>query len=68
MLEAVAADSHSAAILKVPPRAPLLMLERLTRLDDGRPVDLEFIRFRGDRMTMRGTVRRPCPDPSRRAE
>jgi GntR family transcriptional regulator len=59
VLEAVSADRHSAAILEVPPRAPLLLLERLTRLDDGRPVDLEFIRFRGDRMTMRGTVRRP---------
>ncbi len=68
VLEAVTADSHSAAILEVPPRAPLLMLERLTRLDDGRPVDLEFIRFRGDRMTMRGTVRRPSSDPTRRAE
>ncbi len=37
------------------------MVERLTHLDDGRPVDLEFIRFRGDRMTMRGTARR-TPD------
>ena len=53
------------AILEVSPRAPLLMLERLTRLDDGRPVDLEFIRFRGDRMTMRGTVRRPTSDPDK---
>lgn len=57
-LESVAADAHSAAILEVAPRSPLLMLERLTHLDDGRPVDLEFIRFRGDRITMRGTVRR----------
>ena len=64
VLEAISADSHSAAILEVPTRAPLLMLERLTRLDDGRPVDLEFIRFRGDRMTMRGTVRRPHSDPT----
>jgi GntR family transcriptional regulator len=63
ILEAVTADSHSAAILEVPVRAPLLMLERLTHLEDGRPVDLEFIRFRGDRMTMRGTVRRPGPIP-----
>ena len=45
------------------------MLERLTRLDDGRPVDLEFIRFRGDRMTMRGTVRRPAhPEEETRHE
>ena len=57
--EAVAADAHSAATLDVPTGAPLLMLERLSHLADGRPVDLEFIRMRGDRMTMRGTVRRP---------
>jgi GntR family transcriptional regulator len=59
--EAVAADGHSAATLDVPTGAPLLMLERLTHLADGRPVDLEFIRMRGDRMTMRGTLRRPRP-------
>lgn len=58
VLEAVAADRHSAAILEVPAGAPLLMLERLTCLQDGRPVDLEFVRFRGDRITMRGEVRR----------
>jgi len=27
-------------------------------LADGRPVDLEFIRFRGDRITMSGLLRR----------
>lgn len=58
VLEAVAADRHSAALLDTPEGAPLLMLERLTHLDDGRPVDLEFIRFRGDRITMRGSLRR----------
>ena len=57
-LEAVAADAHSAAILDVPTGAPLLMLERLTHLADGRPVDLEFIRFRGDRITMQGLIGR----------
>ncbi len=62
VLEAIAADSHSAAILEVTAGSPLLMIERLTHLDDGRPVDLEFIRVRGDRMTMRGTARRaPFP-------
>lgn len=58
VLEAVAADPHSAAILEVSQGSPLLMIERLTHLDDGRPVDLEFIRVRGDRMTMRGTALR----------
>ncbi|MEU6364869.1 GntR family transcriptional regulator [Streptomyces sp. NPDC046931] len=57
-LEAVNADAHSAAVLQAPRGAALLMLERLTHLADGRPVDLEFIRFRGDRITMSGLLRR----------
>jgi GntR family transcriptional regulator len=57
-LEAVSADAHSAAVLQAPVGAAVLMLERLTRLPEGRPVDLEFIRFRGDRITMRGLLHR----------
>ncbi|CAM5308353.1 GntR family transcriptional regulator [Streptomyces tanashiensis] len=57
-LEAVNADAHSAAVLQAPRGAAVLMLERLTCLSDGRPVDLEFIRFRGDRITMSGVLRR----------
>ncbi|MFG1933575.1 GntR family transcriptional regulator [Mycobacterium sp. NPDC048908] len=60
-LEAVSADPHSAATLQVPDGAPLLMLERLTSLDDGKPVDLEYIRMRGDRITMRGNLIRSKP-------
>ncbi|MDT5220268.1 MAG: GntR family transcriptional regulator [Mycobacterium sp.] len=60
-LEAIPADAHSAAALQVPNGAPLLMLERLTSLDDGRPVDLEYIRMRGDRITMRGNLIRSNP-------
>ncbi|KRF14060.1 GntR family transcriptional regulator [Nocardioides sp. Soil797] len=69
-LEAIAADPHTAAILDVSSGSPLLMVERLTSLADGRPVDLEFIRFRGDRISMRGTTRRTSPvtaDPKERA-
>jgi GntR family transcriptional regulator len=55
-VEAVPADAHSAAILQVPDSASLLLLERLTHLDDGRPVDLEYIRMRGDRITLRGNL------------
>lgn len=58
VIEAVNADSHSAAVLDAPQGAALLLVERLTRLDDGRPVDLEFIRFRADRITMRAQVTR----------
>ncbi|MFE5035489.1 GntR family transcriptional regulator [Streptomyces sp. NPDC056683] len=57
-LEAVNADAHSAAVLQAPRGAAVLMLERLTHLADGRPVDLEFIRFRGDRITMSGLMHR----------
>ena len=57
-VEAVAADPHSAAILQVPDGASLLLLERLTHLDDGRPIDLEYIRMRGDRITLRGSLER----------
>lgn len=61
-LEAIPADVHSAAALQVPDGAPLLMLERLTSLDEGRPVDLEYIRMRGDRITMRGNLTRTLKD------
>jgi GntR family transcriptional regulator len=57
-VEAIPADAHSAATLQLPDGAPLLMLERLTHLDDGRPVDLEYIRMRGDRITLRGNLSR----------
>lgn len=55
-MEAITADAHSAATLLVPDGAALLLLERLTRLDDNRPVDLEYIRMRGDRVTMRSSL------------
>jgi GntR family transcriptional regulator len=60
-LEAISADPHSAAILQVPGGAALLMLERLTSLADCTPVDLEYIRMRGDRVTMRGKLTRSTP-------
>ncbi|BAX92201.1 GntR family transcriptional regulator [Mycobacterium shigaense] len=63
-LEAIPADAHSAATLQVPDGSALLMLERLTSLDDGRPVDLEYIRMRGDRITMRGNLLRAAPTRS----
>ncbi|MCV7196759.1 GntR family transcriptional regulator [Mycobacterium angelicum] len=61
-VEAIPADAHSAATLQVPEGAALLMLERLTCLDDGTPVDLEYIRMRGDRITMRGNLIRSRAD------
>jgi GntR family transcriptional regulator len=63
-VEAVNADPHTAAVLEAPPGAPLLLVERLTRLADGRPVDLEYIRVRGDRVVLHGELSRDAPhDP-----
>ncbi|MEO3754386.1 GntR family transcriptional regulator [Streptomyces sp. B6B3] len=57
-VEAVSADPHTAAVLQAPMGAALLAVERLSHLDGGRPVDLEFIRFRGDRLTMTARTHR----------
>ncbi|WTW98542.1 GntR family transcriptional regulator [Streptomycetaceae bacterium NBC_01309] len=60
-LEAVNADAHAATVLEVPRGAALMVVERLSHLDDGRPVDLEFIRFRGDRLSMTARIPRTAP-------
>jgi GntR family transcriptional regulator len=62
-IEAVNADPHSATVLAVPRRSALLMVERLTHFEDGTPVDLEYIRFRGDRLTMRASTHRRSGGP-----
>jgi GntR family transcriptional regulator len=60
-VEAVNSDPHSAAVLHAPRGAALLMVERLTHLASGRPVDLEYIRFRGDRLTLSSRLHRARP-------
>ena len=57
-VEALNADAETAAVLDVPAGAALLRWERLTHFASGRPVDLEYIRLRGDRITMRGNLLR----------
>lgn len=57
-VEAVNADLHASTVLEVPRGAALLVVERLSHFADGRPVDLEFIRMRGDRLTMSAVLDR----------
>jgi GntR family transcriptional regulator len=64
-VEAITPDPRSAGVLEAPHGAALLMVERLTCLAGGRPVDLEYIRFRGDRLTLRGRLHRPAPAQDR---
>ncbi|MGC9544169.1 GntR family transcriptional regulator [Streptomyces sp. UG1] len=61
-IEAIAADRTVADLLRVRDGFPLLFIERLTYTDSGRPIDLEFVRFRGDRMSLAGWLHR-TPDP-----
>jgi GntR family transcriptional regulator len=61
-IEAIAADRTVADLLRVPDGFPLLFIDRLTYTDTGRPIDLEFVRFRGDRMSLAGWLHR-TPDP-----
>ena len=61
-IEAIAADRTVADLLRVANGFPLLFFERLTYTDAGRPIDLEFVRFRGDRMSLAGWLHR-TPDP-----
>ncbi|EOM76717.1 GntR family transcriptional regulator [Rhodococcus rhodnii] len=51
-VEAVAADRGSARMLEVRPGSPLLLVHRLTFLDDDTPFDLESVRYRGDRLSL----------------
>jgi GntR family transcriptional regulator len=51
-IEATAADPTTAEILRTTIGAPILLLERLVHLTDGRPVEFGFGRSRGDRMVL----------------
>lgn len=63
-IEAIAADATVADLLEVSDGSPLLFFERLTYSDAGRPVDLEFVRYRGDRLSLSGVLQRtPRPHP-----
>ncbi|QRY64307.1 GntR family transcriptional regulator [Gordonia sp. PDNC005] len=61
-VEAANADPHSAANLDVPPGTAVLLMERLTRLgQNARPVDLEYLRIRSDRISLHATAFRDTP-------
>lgn len=59
-IEAVSADDPTAGLLGVVPGAPLLLLERLASVAGGRPVDFEYVRYRGDRLSLTTRLSRHC--------
>ncbi|BBX60927.1 GntR family transcriptional regulator [Mycobacterium saskatchewanense] len=60
-VESVLADATTSELLRVRPGAPLLLLHRLTHLEDGTPFDLETVRYRGDRCSLVTTTPRDQP-------
>ena len=57
-VQAVTADPPTATALEATDGAALLSIERLSRLSGGRPVDLEYLRIRGDRLTLHAELPR----------
>jgi GntR family transcriptional regulator len=67
-VQAINAQPDIAEALGVAPGAAVFAIDRLTRLADGRPVDLETIHLRGDRISFTSVLHRsagpalPSPD------
>lgn len=51
-VEAVAADARSAAIVHVSPGSPLMLFHRRLNSTDGSPLEVGFVRCRGDQLTL----------------
>lgn len=57
-VRAANAGPETAALLDVRTGAAIFVIDRLTRRSDGTPVDVELLRIRADRMTLRATLYR----------
>jgi GntR family transcriptional regulator len=57
-IEATTADEPLARMLAIEEGAPVLRIERLTRTLDGRPLDFEYLHYRGDAFQYRLRVER----------
>jgi GntR family transcriptional regulator len=57
-IEAVLADDALATLLRVPEGSPVLRIERLTYTDGQRPLDFEYLYYRGDAFQYRLTIER----------
>jgi len=64
VLEAVAATEYEANLLEVPKGAPLIMLDSVTYLDDGTPIEYYHALHRGDRSQFEVELVRMRKEPS----
>lgn len=65
-IDAVLADKALARALETTEGAPLLRIERLTHDSAGRPIDFEYLYFRGDTFQYRLRIDRQRPRPRAR--
>lgn len=63
VVESVAADAPSATHLDVQPGTPLLLFRRRLVDDAGRPIEVGFVRCRGDRLSLRIELPRTPREP-----
>lgn len=67
-VDAVTASPEIAALLEIPTASAVFAIQRLTHLADGRPVDVEWIHVRADRLSLHATLyrsrTRPAADPA----
>jgi GntR family transcriptional regulator len=52
-MEAASADERSAAMLQIEPGSPLMLFHRKVVSSDGSPLEVGFVRSRGDRLSLR---------------
>ena len=57
-IDAVLADSELTNALNVEEGSPIMRIERLTHTDDGKPIDFEFLYYRGDAFQYRFRIDR----------
>lgn len=57
-IEAMLADTYLARQLQVEEGAPVLRIERLTYTTDGKPIDFEYLYYRGDAFQYRMRIER----------
>jgi GntR family transcriptional regulator len=59
IVDAVTAGPELAELLGIATGSAVFAIQRLTRLADGRPVDVEWIHVRADRLSLNATLHRP---------
>lgn len=60
-IESMVADAELAPLLNVTQGTPVLKIDRLTYAADGRPLDFEYLHYRGDAFQYRMQLERSAP-------